>query len=68
MFVAIALGVKLTTTGPVFFRQTRTGIGGSPFDMLKFRTMVVDAEDRLGALMDLNEGSGPLFKLRDDPV
>ncbi|WP_370618048.1 sugar transferase [Mumia sp. Pv 4-285] len=67
VFVAIALGVKLTTTGPVFFRQTRTGIGGSPFDMLKFRTMVVDAEDRLGALMDLNEGSGPLFKLRDDP-
>ncbi|MFC6147937.1 MULTISPECIES: sugar transferase [Mumia] len=67
VFVGIALAVKLTTTGPVFFRQTRTGIGGSPFDMLKFRTMVVDAEDRLVDLMDLNEGSGPLFKLRDDP-
>ncbi len=46
VFAAIALGVKLTSTGPVFFRQERIGLGGRPFTLYKFRSMVVDAERR----------------------
>jgi exopolysaccharide biosynthesis polyprenyl glycosylphosphotransferase len=67
LLVAIALAVRLTSTGPVIFRQVRTGRDGKPFTMLKFRTMVVDAEERLAELVVRNEGSGPLFKLGDDP-
>ncbi|MBW9210753.1 sugar transferase [Mumia sp. zg.B21] len=67
VFLVAAVAIKLTSPGPVFFRQTRTGLRGAPFEMIKFRTMVVDAEDQLAALTELNEGAGPLFKLRDDP-
>jgi len=67
IFVTAAVAIKLTSPGPVLFRQTRTGLCGRPFAMIKFRTMVVDAEDQLSELMKLNEGAGPLFKLRDDP-
>lgn len=65
--VGIALAVRLTSAGPVIFRQVRTGRDGKPFTMWKFRTMVVDAEERLADLRLHNEGSGPLFKLADDP-
>ncbi len=64
--VAAAL-VASTSRGPVFFRQERVGRGGRRFTLLKFRTMVVDAEAMLVQLRDRNEASGPLFKLRDDP-
>lgn len=67
LFLGIALAVRLTSPGPVFFRQERTGLDGAPFAMLKFRTMVVNAEDLVEELLELNEGAGPLFKLRDDP-
>ncbi len=67
VLLAIALTVRLTSSGPVIFRQQRTGRDGKPFTMLKFRTMVVDAEERLADLVVRNEGSGPLFKLGDDP-
>jgi exopolysaccharide biosynthesis polyprenyl glycosylphosphotransferase len=67
VLLAIALAVRLTSSGPVIFRQQRTGRDGKPFTMLKFRTMVVDAEERLADLVVRNEGSGPLFKLGDDP-
>ena len=67
VLVAIAIVIKLDSTGPVLFRQTRIGRDGRPFRVLKFRTMVVNAEDLAADLMDLNEADGPLFKLRDDP-
>jgi lipopolysaccharide/colanic/teichoic acid biosynthesis glycosyltransferase len=66
VFLAVAVAVKLDG-GPVFFRQTRVGRGGRQFRMVKFRSMVVDAEARLAALQTANEGAGPLFKLRRDP-
>jgi exopolysaccharide biosynthesis polyprenyl glycosylphosphotransferase len=59
--------IKLDSRGPVLFRQVRVGIEGNTFFMLKFRSMVVDAEARLEDLASGNEGSGPLFKLRSDP-
>ncbi|MBN1461289.1 MAG: sugar transferase [Armatimonadetes bacterium] len=63
----IAVAVKLDSRGPVIFRQVRLGIGGRPFEILKFRTMVVDAEARLVELAAHDEGDGPHFKMRHDP-
>ena len=62
-----AIAIKVTSRGPVLFRQERVGRDGRTFEVLKLRTMVVDAEDRLADLMARNESDGPLFKLRDDP-
>nr|WP_297423669.1 sugar transferase [uncultured Actinotalea sp.] len=62
-----ALAVRLTSEGPVFYRQTRIGIDGLPFTMWKIRSMYVDADARRAALADGNEGAGVLFKLREDP-
>jgi exopolysaccharide biosynthesis polyprenyl glycosylphosphotransferase len=67
VFVATAIAVKLDSPGPVFFRQTRVGKNGRPFKMLKFRSMHVDAEARLESLRGLNEVSGPVFKMKNDP-
>jgi exopolysaccharide biosynthesis polyprenyl glycosylphosphotransferase len=67
VMVGIALGIKLQDGGPVIFRQARIGRGGEPFTMLKFRSMVIDAEDRKLELMAHNEGKGGLFKLNHDP-
>lgn len=67
LLIVLALVVRFTSRGPVIFRQERVGLNGRTFRMLKFRTMVDGAEDRLDELMPLNEGSGPLFKVRDDP-
>ncbi|MBB5979235.1 sugar transferase [Kribbella solani] len=67
ILLVTAVLVKLTSRGPVLFRQTRVGRGGEQFRMLKFRTMVVDAEERKAELHALNEGNEVLFKLRDDP-
>ena len=67
VMLAIAVAVKLQDRGPVIFRQARVGRGGELFTMLKFRSMVVDAEARKIDLLALNEGHGALFKLRDDP-
>ncbi len=67
-FLALfALAVKLTSRGPVFHRSIRPGIGGQPFRCLKFRTMYSDAEERQHELEPLNEASGAIFKIRDDP-
>ena len=63
----IAVAIKLEDGGPVFFRQTRSGLHGRPFRIVKFRTMVPDAEARLFDLADLNEISGHAFKVADDP-
>ena len=64
---AIAIGIKCTSTGPVFFLQKRYGLHRRVFEIYKFRTMVQDAEVRQAALESLNEASGPVFKLRTDP-
>jgi lipopolysaccharide/colanic/teichoic acid biosynthesis glycosyltransferase len=63
----IAAAIKLSSRGPVLFRQWRSGRGGKPFLMYKFRTMVTDAEVRKQALLPLNERDGPAFKIKDDP-
>ncbi|WP_223934272.1 sugar transferase [Arthrobacter sp. StoSoilB5] len=63
----IALLVKADSKGPVLFKQARVGMEGSLFQMVKFRSMVVDAEARLSDLQHRNEGKGLLFKIRDDP-
>jgi exopolysaccharide biosynthesis polyprenyl glycosylphosphotransferase len=62
-----ALAIKLTSPGRVIFRQQRVGRAGEPFDVLKLRTMVADAESRLDEVRDLNEATGPIFKIRNDP-
>jgi len=67
VFLVAALAIKLTSPGPVLFRQTRVGLLGRHFEMLKFRSMVVDAERRLETLQALNEQTGPTFKMRHDP-
>jgi exopolysaccharide biosynthesis polyprenyl glycosylphosphotransferase len=67
VLAAVALAVKLDSPGPVLYRQQRVGVGGTPFTMLKFRSMVVDADARLKQLARTNEGSGLLFKMRHDP-
>ena len=63
----VALAVRLDSTGPAIFRQTRVGRHGREFTIYKFRSMTVDAEDRLATLRGRNEGAGPLFKMRSDP-
>ena len=67
VFAAIALAVRLTSRGPVFFVQRRAGLAGRPFAMLKFRTMVDGAEAELPSLVRLSELEAPAFKLHDDP-
>lgn len=59
--------IKLTSPGPVFFIQRRNGLRGKVFNMYKFRSMVVNAEELLKGLEHKNEVSGPMFKIRDDP-
>lgn len=63
----IAVVIRVRDGRPVIFRQTRVGRGGSNFTMLKFRTMRPDAEEQVDELRELNERSGPLFKLNEDP-
>jgi exopolysaccharide biosynthesis polyprenyl glycosylphosphotransferase len=64
---AIALAIRATTPGPALFRQERAGLRGRRFTILKFRTMVVGAEQRRAELEPLNEMAAPVFKMRDDP-
>ena len=67
LFIVVAILIKFESRGPVFYRAERIGLNGKPFAMLKFRSMVVDAEKRRIAFIGRNEGAGPLFKLRHDP-
>jgi lipopolysaccharide/colanic/teichoic acid biosynthesis glycosyltransferase len=67
VMIAIAIGIKLTSPGPVIFSQWRYGRNRRLFKMLKFRTMVPDAETLQIALEHLNEVGGPVFKIADDP-
>ncbi|CAA9310304.1 MAG: Exopolysaccharide biosynthesis polyprenyl glycosylphosphotransferase [uncultured Friedmanniella sp.] len=67
VLAALALAVKLNDGGPVIFRQTRVGLDGSTFTMLKFRSMHVDAEAKLAELRAQNPNMGHMFKMEDDP-
>ena len=68
LFVIIAIVVKVDDPkGPVFFKQKRVGKNGREFEMLKFRSMCVDAEEKLAELKELNEKTGPVFKIAEDP-
>ncbi len=67
LFLLVFLAIKLTSSGPVIFKQERTGRNGREFTMYKFRTMVVGAEEMLEGMKALNEGSGPVFHSRSDP-
>jgi len=67
IFLLLALLIKLTSRGPVLYRQTRCGLGGRTFTLYKFRSMQPDADLRREELEALNELDGPAFKIRDDP-
>jgi exopolysaccharide biosynthesis polyprenyl glycosylphosphotransferase len=68
VLVAVAVAIKLTSKGPVLYRSERMGLDGKPFQMIKFRSMVVDADKQVATLLAHNESDGGvLFKMRDDP-
>jgi lipopolysaccharide/colanic/teichoic acid biosynthesis glycosyltransferase len=67
LFTAVAIAIKLDSRGPVFYRQWRIGRDGRPFRMVKFRSMVRDADDLKAALVKLNVAGGGMFKVIDDP-
>jgi exopolysaccharide biosynthesis polyprenyl glycosylphosphotransferase len=67
LWLPIAAAVKLSSRGPVFYRDRRIGLGERPFGMMKFRTMYADAAARQATLEAENEASGPLFKIKNDP-
>jgi len=67
LMAVTAVLVKLTSRGPIFFRQERVGRGGRPFELLKFRSMCVDAEQRKGELAGDNEAAEGFFKIANDP-
>jgi exopolysaccharide biosynthesis polyprenyl glycosylphosphotransferase len=67
LMLGIAALIKLTSPGPVMFRQQRSGLNGSPFSIFKFRTMMTNAEQFKHELAAMNEMSGPVFKVTNDP-
>lgn len=67
VMIFAAIAIKVTSPGPIFFRQQRSGVNGKPFTMYKFRSMGTDAEQRKQDLAALNEMSGPVFKVTNDP-
>ena len=67
LFLILAILIKATSPGPIFFRQIRAGLNGRRFTLYKFRSMVADAEAKQPGLKSLNEMEGPVFKLANDP-
>jgi len=67
LMLLVAIAVKVTSKGPVFFKQQRAGLGGKPFTFLKFRTMKADADEMKSQLLAYNERTGPVFKMENDP-
>ena len=66
-FVFAAVAIKLTSPGPIFFKQKRSGLNGQPFTMYKFRSMVTNAAQRQHEILSMNEMTGPVFKVTNDP-
>jgi exopolysaccharide biosynthesis polyprenyl glycosylphosphotransferase len=66
-FLCIAIAIKLCSPGPLFFKQVRCGLNGRKFELFKFRTMIVGAENMLPQLLSYNEANGPVFKMKNDP-
>ncbi|MGC8604998.1 MAG: sugar transferase, partial [Desulfomonilaceae bacterium] len=67
VWAIISLAIKITSPGPVLYVQERVGMNGKPFKMLKFRSMVLDADQRLKKIVDFSNLPEPVFKIRDDP-
>jgi exopolysaccharide biosynthesis polyprenyl glycosylphosphotransferase len=67
LLITIAVIIKVTSPGPVIYQQPRVGLRGRQFQLYKFRTMVVNADELKKELEDLNEADGPAFKIADDP-
>jgi lipopolysaccharide/colanic/teichoic acid biosynthesis glycosyltransferase len=67
LMLAVAIGIRLDSSGPAIFRQRRVGLDGREFTMLKFRSMGVDAEQRLAGLAHLNAGGNQLIRIQSDP-
>lgn len=67
LFLIVSIAIKLESPGPVFFRQRRVGLNGREFIMYKFRSMVDGAEKKLDEIRHLNEMTGPVFKIKNDP-
>lgn len=67
VFALVSVAIKLGSSGPVFFKQTRCGMNGRKFNLLKFRTMVANADNMKSSIQHLNEMSGPVFKAKNDP-
>lgn len=67
VMIVAALAIKVTSRGPVFYRSERIGLDGEPFEMIKFRSMVVGADQQVAELSDQSDGNGVLFKIRRDP-
>ncbi|WP_315852776.1 sugar transferase [Algisphaera agarilytica] len=65
--IAIGIAIKVDSPGPVIFKQKRSGLGGKPFGIWKFRTMCNDAEAKRNELLAINEQDGPAFKIKADP-
>jgi len=67
IFLAVAVAIRRTSSGAIFFRQRRCGLNGQPFTMIKFRSMVTDADQHQHELATFNEMGGPVFKITNDP-
>ncbi|MEB3376391.1 sugar transferase [Pediococcus pentosaceus] len=67
VFLIVSLAIKAEDRGPIFYSQVRLGKGQRPFKMYKFRSMIVDADKKLGKLLKQNEVEGAMFKMKDDP-
>ncbi len=67
LFLLVAIGIKIGSPGPVFYKWRVVGEGGGPFTSYKFRTMVSDADSLKSSLLEQNEMDGPVFKMKNDP-
>lgn len=67
LLIFISVMIKLSSRGPIIYKQPRVGLRGRQFELYKFRTMVVNADELKKELEDMNEADGPAFKIKDDP-